>query len=263
MCDGIRYHAFPLTGIEAMSARTSRVYPRHTHDQYGTGVVDVGGHASSSDRGQYEAGPTNLICVNPGEVHDGRPVGHTSRAWRILYIDPERMRELREDVLENGARSLRFATPVFVDEPLRQLFDAAFSARDEMSCETWILRIAARLQAHSSDTPSKTTTATPCIRRARDRVDAAPGAQHTLADLATEAGVSRYQLLRGFARHLGLTPHAYVLQQRIAMARRLIRQGARLADVATSTGFFDQSHLSRCFVRQFGLSPNRYASARK
>ncbi len=38
----------------------------------------------------------------------------------------------------------------------------------------------------------------------------------TLAELAREAGVSRYQLLRGFARSYGLTPHAYMVQRRLA-----------------------------------------------
>jgi hypothetical protein len=58
--------------------------------------------------------------------------------------------------------------------------------------------------------------ATGCIRRARERSGADPAAPLTLGDLANEAGLSRYQLLRAFARELGLTPHAYILQRRIA-----------------------------------------------
>jgi AraC-like DNA-binding protein len=81
----------------------------------------------------------------------------------------------------------------------------------------------------------------------------------TLIELARESGVSRYQLIRAFARELGLTPHAYILQRRIALAQRLIRAGCDLADVAARAGFYDQSHLTRWFVRQFGVTPSRYA----
>jgi AraC-like DNA-binding protein len=121
----------------------------------------------------------------------------------------------------------------------------------------------ARLAINTTAAPAagyiQVPTAT--IRRARERIDADPSARLSLTDLAGEVGLSRYQLLRGFARELGLTPHAYILQKRIALARRLIRGGRALAEAAAIAGFYDQSHLTRCFVRQFGVTPSRYASS--
>ena len=49
-----------------------------------------------------------------------------------------------------------------------------------------------------------------------------PTAAITLADLAAEARLSRFQLVRNFAKSVGLTPHAYIVQRRIDLARRLI-----------------------------------------
>jgi AraC-like DNA-binding protein len=69
-------------------------------------------------------------------------------------------------------------------------------------------------------------------------------------------------LIRAFARDTGLTPHAYIPQRRLALARRLIRQGRELAQVAAAAGFADQSHLTRRFVRQFGVTPRGYARRR-
>jgi len=267
MPERIRFHKFPLAGIDAMAAATVRTYPRHTHDQYGMGVIDSGGHASSSDRGQVEAGPRSLIFVNPGEVHDGRPIGRRVRSWRILYLDPTLMEELRADVLDGANPSFTFAAPVFVDDKLRRLFDAAFAHaavndrfRDAMECETDLLRLAARVGVNATARPRSSVGPAPPIRRVRDRIDADPSVRLTLAGLAGEVGLSRFQLLRGFSRELGLTPHAYILQRRIALARRLIRAGRALAEAAVVAGFYDQSHLNRCFTRQFGVTPNRYAS---
>jgi AraC-like DNA-binding protein len=266
MPEQIRFHNFPLPGIDAMTAATSRSFPRHTHDQYGIGVIDSGGHASLSDRGQVEAAPGSLIFVNPGEVHDGRPIGGRPRAWRILYFDPAMMAETTTDIFDGRSMCLTFAAPVFLDAQLRRLFDAAFrhtaaspECRDAMACETAILRLAARVEVNATTARRSAKGPTASIRRARDRIDADPSAQLTLGDLAKEVGLSRYQLLRGFAREFGLTPHAYIVQGRIAWARRLIRGGQALAEVAAITGFFDQSHLTRCFVRQFGITPSRYA----
>src|SRR5215475_6725738 len=98
----VRFHSFPLAGIDPMTAATARSFPRHTHDQYGIGIVDSGGHASWSGRGPVEAGPGHFICVNPGEVHDGRAVGHQGRSWRILYVDPDLLQSLEAEIAERA-----------------------------------------------------------------------------------------------------------------------------------------------------------------
>jgi AraC-like DNA-binding protein len=266
MSDNVRFHRFPLAGIDAMSAATSRSFARHTHDQYGVGVIDDGGHASASDRKQVEAGPGDLIFVNPGEIHDGRAIGGRSRSWRMLYIDPSVMDAARTDVRDGAKSSITFAGAVHADECLRHLFNVAFShvngmteRGDRMACETALLRLVARLDVNSASAARREAALTPPVRRARDRIDADPSAPLTLADLAAEIGTSRYQLLRAFARELGTTPHAYIVQRRIALARRLIREGTPLVDAATIAGFSDQSHLTRRFVCQFGVTPGRYS----
>ncbi len=267
MSECIRFHDYPVCGIDPMTASTARSFPRHVHDQYGIGVVDSGAHASWSDRGQVEAGPGDLICVNPGEVHDGRALHGRSRSWRLLYLDPNLMAEASADILEGGHGFFTFSAPVFADDQVRRLFDAAFAYSDvaaartgTMACETALVMLLARLHRHSTAAPRNRNAPAPCIRRACRRIDDDPAAKLTLVELANEAGLSRYQLIRVFARELGLTPHAYILQRRIALARRLIRAGYDLAEVALAAGFCDQSHLTRCFVKQVGVSPRRYVS---
>jgi AraC-like DNA-binding protein len=267
MVERITYFKVALKGIDAMSAMTARTYPRHTHDQYGIGVIDSGGHASLSGRGQVEAGTGSLIFVNPGEVHDGRALGGRSRSWRMLYMEPAAMAAARVDVLEGATEAPAFAAPVFADERLRRAFDAAFDSATmhdenshEMVAEAATLRLVALLAVNLSSKRRKSGTSTISIHRTRDRIDADPAAPLTLSSLAAEAGTSRYQLLRAFARELGMTPHAYIVQQRLALARRLIRAGSTLVDAASEAGFSDQSHLTRVFARQFGVTPARYGS---
>lgn len=102
MGEHILFHDFPVAGVDPMTASTTRSFPRHTHDQYGIGVIDSGAHVSWSDRGQVEAGPGNLICVNPGEVHDGRAIGQRSRSWRLLYLEPALVEEVCADILDQS-----------------------------------------------------------------------------------------------------------------------------------------------------------------
>jgi AraC-like DNA-binding protein len=153
---------------------------------------------------------------------------------------------------------------------VRSLVDAVFAhvtlragappPMQSMACEATVLSLVAHLRRHSTAGDRCGGAARPCIRRARAAVDHDPAARFTLAQLAGAVGVSRYQLIRGFAQEVGMTPHAYIVQQRLALARRMIRAGGDLGEVAVVAGFFDQSHLTRRFVRQFGVTPRRYAT---
>jgi len=68
-------------------------------------------------------------------------------------------------------------------------------------------------------------------------------------------------LLRSFSRELGLTPHVYQVQLRMARACRLIKQGVSLAEVALAVGYSEQSAMARQFRRVVGVTPGVYARA--
>jgi AraC-like DNA-binding protein len=183
----------------------------------------------------------------------------------MLYLEPAAMVAARDDVLERATEAPSFALPVFANERLRRAFDTAFASAmghggsgREMMAETAVLRLVAQLGVNLSSKSCKSSPSIISILRTRERIDADPAAPLTLASLAAETATSRYQLLRAFARELGLTPHAYIVQQRLALARRLIRAGSTLVDAASAAGFSDQSHLTRVFARQFGVTPARY-----
>lgn len=99
------------------------------------------------------------------------------------------------------------------------------------------------------------------IAMAQRRMDDEPATPLTLGELAIDSGLSRFQLLRAFSRATGMTPHAYQVQRRVMLARQLIARGTSLAEAAIASGFADQSHMTRIFVRKYGISPGMYASA--
>jgi transcriptional regulator GlxA family with amidase domain len=77
-------------------------------------------------------------------------------------------------------------------------------------------------------------------------------------DLARLVGWSCYHLIRDFHQQTGLPPHAYQNVVRVNEARRLLRGGAAIADVAAACGFYDQSHMHHMFRRSAGATPGQY-----
>lgn len=249
-----------IAGVEAVEADTNYSFGRHTHDQFGVGIILRGAQKSASGRGPVEAGPGDIITVNPGEVHDGHPYDAGGRAWRMLYLDPDVVAAAKRDIDEDALGDFEFSAPVFRDAAAARrwarLYDAMTRSKQTLGPESALLDLVASWM-HIRP-PSKATRA---IRHAQALIDDDPCALITLSDLAAVSGLSRFQVLRAFAAATGATPHAYLLQRRLAAARRLIACGNFLADAATASGFADQSHLTRCFVRAYGMTPGAYAKA--
>lgn len=246
-----------MAGVELVLADSAHAFGRHTHDEFGIGLIERGAQKSASGRGTVEAGPGDMITVNPGEVHDGKPFDARGRRWRMLYFAPALLQEACDDIAPGAA--FEFAAPVLHDELLRtrflELFDAATTA-GALRSEAALLSLVARLLIPR---PKESPALVADITAARERMDDAPHLTPSLRALAADAGLSRYQFLRAFARLTGLPPHAYLLQRRVLHARGLVRGGMALADAAAASGFADQSHMTRCFVRSFGLTPGAFA----
>ena len=68
-------------------------------------------------------------------------------------------------------------------------------------------------------------------------------------------------LVRAFSAAYGIAPHQYLNSRRVDRARRLLLEGRPPGEVATTTGFFDQSHLTRHFRKLVGVTPGRYSKA--
>jgi len=278
-----RVLATPWEGVYATHIDSARHYRRHSHAVFGVGLIEHGAQKSASGRGQVEAYAGDVIMCNPGEVHDGQPLGGPSRRWRMVYLEPAAMAAAMG---VPDAAALELTRPVAQDARLRRALDRllrqlqrwsdgscspdvtdAADTADALACEESLARVCELLAGRHtfSAAPSRlaedATSINPQLHQARDRLAADLLAPPTLADMARTAGLSRFQLLRHFEKAFGLTPHAWLQQQRAERARGLIRRGASLAQAAASCGFADQSHMTRLFARQFGFTPGAWQKA--
>jgi AraC-like DNA-binding protein len=90
------------------------------------------------------------------------------------------------------------------------------------------------------------------------------GSSIDLATLAGIAGLSMYHFARQFKQSTGTSPHAYVLQKRLASAAELLaNSNLSLAEIAVVTGFSDQSHLTRLFGQAFEMTPGQFRRAQR
>ena len=257
--------ACEIAGVLAVEAETAHAFPRHSHEQFGFGLIERGAQRSMSGRGVVEAQTGDIITVNPGEVHDGAPLVDTGRAWRMLYLDPDLIAETACDANEGKTRTCEFVHPVLRDDALTGTFRVLYGALTNPQEDGMDLRrdeaLTVLVDCLLRERTLGALPAVPAaIRLAQELIDDDPTAPVGLAELARVSGLSRFQVVRGFSRAFGLTPHAYLVQRRIDLVRQLIASGAALSDAAAASGFADQSHMTRHFVRRFGFPPGTLSS---
>ncbi len=211
------------------------------------------------------------ICLTPGEAttewqHAGHP--------EILQV------YLRQSVYEaavteiygcdsSGAELVpRFA---ILDPLLEQLAIAITNAlrdgaaEDGLYIDTVAQMMAVHLaRSHSSRSrPMRILPARPLsgwkMRRVIEYIEDNLEGDLSLQAMAAEVDISPLYLARAFKSAVGQSPHQYVLARRIERAKELLRNtDLPVVDVALSSGFSSQSHLSHWFIRQVGVSPAVY-----
>ncbi|GHO97836.1 hypothetical protein KSF_078840 [Reticulibacter mediterranei] len=98
----------------------------------------------------------------------------------------------------------------------------------------------------------------PAVRCTKEYLQAHYTEEIALQELAKETHLSPFHLSRIFRQAVGLPPHAYQMQLRLARAKTLLAQGFDVSYVAHETGFFDQTHFTRHFKRRYLMTPGIY-----
>ena len=81
----------------------------------------------------------------------------------------------------------------------------------------------------------------------------------SLQNMAAEMGVHPVYLCRTFSEHFDCTLGEYIRKQRVLRGWQLLAIGdSTVAEIASQSGFADQSHFTRAFRNQFGITPGEW-----
>lgn len=207
------------------------------------------------------------VVPSGAELHlrsvDGTPQPVTSLAFLLA---PELLDEvfdaagLRASPLVPvvGARSPQVAQIAGLVRPV--LPEAAGLAALHLETLGYALAVAVasdHSEARTVPEPSVAQLSSAQLNRVVHHVEDNLAAPLALADLAALAHVSPFHFARLFRASTGRSPHAYVIERRVARAEELLtRTGLPLVEVAVACGFADQSHLTRQMVRHLGRTPS-------
>ena len=236
---------------------TEYAYPMHVHEAWTLLIVDDGAVRYDLDRHEHGTPHDTVTLLPPHVPHNGSPATPHGFRKRVLYLDGT---HLREDLIGAAVDQPDLRDPV-LRQRVGQLHTALAHAGDELEAESRLTFIGERLRSQlrpnaGADTPRPDPA---LARRLRELLDERVVDGLTLDEAAGLVHAHPAHLVRAFSTAYGIAPHQYLNSRRVDRARRLLLDGRSPGEVASATGFFDQSHLTRHFRKLVGVTPGRYA----
>jgi AraC-like DNA-binding protein len=247
-----------LAGVEAWSARDSTRLWNVFHTAYAfcapRAIKGYGAPKWRYRRRDYEMGIASVRLLEPGETHVA--TRNPRSDFEVLQLDANWVTD------PEVPRPVHFSIGQIEDEGIGDrilhLCARMPESDDDLEIEGLWCELREQLMERA-ETRTRPPTHCPLgVRRAREYVHQAFAERISLGEVARVTGLSKFHLDRSFRQCLGIPIHRYLLNVRLAHAQTLLRSGRRLDDVASRTGFFDASHLSRAFNAAFGITPGAY-----
>ncbi|HEV8692588.1 MAG TPA: AraC family transcriptional regulator [Lysobacter sp.] len=244
-------------GIELYRAHIVRhAFEPHTHEAYGLGAIESGVERFRYRGSEHLAPPDSLVLMNPDVLHTGRAETEGGWRYRMAYIDA--------DVVEavTGERGWWFRDAVHHDvasaHRVTQLLDALWQAHEPLAFDSLLLTLLQEFRSRACVACAAPAERTPRFASVIDYLRTNLAERLTLEDLAAVAGLSPFHFLRSFQAQHHATPQQMLMALRLFDAKRRLAAGEAPAQVAAATGLSDQAHLTRAFVRRYGVTPARY-----
>ena len=218
-------------------------------------VVSGKGYIEQGDN-RWTVGEDCVYILQPGASHRyGADARHPyQKLWINFFSD------IMTDVL--AAYGLSSQT-VFPDSGCRKYFDELlelaqqYTVNDEvyLKVSDILFRMVMKL-ARRANGGNKASTLANSVKNA---LDASVYRKVTVEMIADQLSISKSQMTREFKRYYGVTPYRYILDRKIAVARRLLLvTDMKVFEISAQLGFADEYYFSDLFKAKTGVSPLKF-----
>jgi len=235
--------------------------PRHYDERTNIAFVIDGSFTEMLDRRSVECIPGSLLIKPPGEAHANR---YGSAGMRCLLIEMHRQQLATLQPWSTAldqVTHVRGGTLSMLGRRIYKEF-CLMDGASPLAIEGLVLEFVAGLSRQSMN-PSKGKRPR-WLDQAREILEADFHDSVELACVAAAVDIHPVHLAREFRRYFGCTPGDYVRHLRIDFACRQLSGSDRpLVEIALAAGFAHQSHFSRVFKAQTGMTPSEFRTAHR
>jgi AraC-like DNA-binding protein len=252
----LNFEAYRFEGI-------MQKFPNHFHDYYVIGFIEQGKRLMICNNEEHILNSGDVIIFNPQDTHTCEPMDGNSFDYRAFNIQPEIMHKYvleitGMDYLPRFTHNALYQSELATS--LHDLHQMILEDQTDFQKEELFLFLLEQLLREYSDAEPyySSQDLTSEIKTICEYIETHYAQNITLNQLSELTSLSKYHLLRLFTRQKGISPYRYLETIRINQAKRLLEQGILPIEVASLTGFSDQSHFTNFFKKLIGLTPKQY-----
>ncbi|WP_077046571.1 AraC family transcriptional regulator [Pseudomonas sp. KK4] len=259
-----RDDALPFIEARAIADGREVCYTRHAHEHFSIGAITAGRSTYVHEQSRFEVSAGTVVLMNPADVHACNPIDDQPWSYLMLYVDTPWLTDLQHQLgFSDDLAFRRFAVTHTTDAGLfaglKTLYEVLLDPQqDVLGKHSAAVEFFTEVQLRLNPIEQVLREPNFKLERAADFIREHCTQMLKLEDICEAAQLSPSYLIRAFRQHYGMTPHAFVVNQRIQFARDQLRNGRLIADVALEAGFADQAHFQRAFKQHLAATPGQY-----
>ena len=236
----------------------------HVHD-FVELIFCTGGRGHTTIYNQnYEIGPGDLIVHNPNTPHHESSNPDSPLEFFFVGLTDFQIKGMPENMLMaeghcpvQKTEGYKYQFDIFFVELIKETLyrKEHFQMISEAICAC-ILALSLRV---IEGAPTSTETISPHCIRIKEYIDKNFTSDMNLSQLSSAVYISQTYISHIFKAEMGVSPIQYLINKRIAHAKRLLSTNDMpIAQIATECGYDDPVYFSQVFKRITGYSPKEY-----
>lgn len=230
-------------------------FPDHFHEEYTIGVSVKGIQKFDIQGKSLVVEPYSIFLIKPHLMHAHSPIADLGWSFKSLYLSTDLMKHL----LKGSVIKKMSDQPILIKDGTLFKQYMHIHANKLMPDEALLADFIRQLSGKAIQIADDTASGLPeKIIALKQHLYEQFNQKLGLKDIAKIYRIDKYQLIRQFKQHLGVTPNTYLTILRIEKARKMLNDGYPIVEAALEAGFYDQSHFHHSFLYYTGVTPGNF-----
>ena len=209
----------------------------------------------------YKVSAGDFFILHPGTYH--HYYSSKKNPWKKIFFTVDANPRFIDSLLNlYGIEDLVYLPKIYNPRRLEEIFELL--KHDDGRIHRRLENLVFNLIAEISDAQRKLEYDTSKISSAKRFIDKRITTKITVAEVCEYVHLDISYFGRLFKKTYGITPTAYILQQKVEQSKYLLtKTSLSINDIALNYSFANSSHYIRSFIKIVGMSPSQYREQTK